>query len=420
MTKGRTRVIGPTYYLPGEGGITKGYTRSYTPPYDWVLTNSFTVPSTAKVRNVAICLDQTNPGPPYRSGGGLNILKFSRENYLANGNTESYRYKLVGNVADGASTLGNPSGFLFDANNVPDLAHSTFGDPSSYGATGWNMYKPGKPGADLGVFIAEMKDIPHMLRETAKFFRDAGRGAIFSGRRLGNTSLNVQFGWMPFLNDMCKFYNTHQTLDKRIGRLIQYNGRWERRGGPVAQTSTVDDTYEAERITMFSPAYSSMLYVLSTCKYRRIRYTNRHIWFEAAFRYYIPEHKLKSVWWNRAAVAQMFGGTISPSVLWEATPWSWLIDWFSNAGDVFANMSDGLAENLAAKYAYVMGTTEVTEVHSHHANGATSGGVHFDTTYTWTSKTRLGADPFGFGLTVDDFSIRQWSILASLGLARSR
>lgn len=142
------------------------------------------------------------------------------------------------------------------------------------------------------------------------------------------------------------------------------------------------------------------------------------VWFTAKFKYYIPPKSLSSVIWNRRAVASMFGGTITPSVLWEATPWSWLIDWFSNAGDVFANMSDGLADNLVASYAYVMGTRQYAASCQHIADAKTGTGVNFTTTHSWISKRRAEANPFGFGLTFDTLSAKQLSILISLGMAR--
>jgi hypothetical protein len=103
--------------------------------------------------------------------------------------------------------------------------------------------------------------------------------------------------------------------------------------------------------------------------------------------------------------------------VWELTPWSWLADWFTNVGDVVANMSTGYAENLAAQYAYVMGTTQISTCWDTSLN-TKQGVIHNSSGYTETYKHRVGASPFGFGLTSNDFSARQWSILAALGLSR--
>lgn len=426
---GRHRTMGPVVQKAGSLGETFGYTKSYYPPYPWNLTNTYQVPSIDKTLSYAAVGDDTHPGPPYRSGGPFQLMRYSVENFSTSVSIESYRYRLEGNVVDGLATRGDPSGWVKDSDGLPDLDNSSYGDVSSYGATGWSKFKPGKPAADLGVFLAEMKDIPRMMQQAARFFKGlspkALKGAKYKGqrysaaRKAGEASLSVQFGWMPFLSDMCKFYNAYKTFDDRIKRIIKYNGRWERRGGTVLASEDNEGGNEYTYATYFSPAYSSMLYSLSSCRCTRERSTSRNIWFEAAFRYYIPEYKFRDSKWRANAVRQMFGGTISPSVLYEATPWSWLVDYFSNMGDVVSNLSDGILEDLVAKYAYIMGTTETQEKHSHFARGATSGVVSLDTTYRWTCKTRMGANPFGFGLTMGDLSLRQSAILASLGLSRS-
>jgi hypothetical protein len=122
--------------------------------------------------------------------------------------------------------------------------------------------------------------------------------------------------------------------------------------------------------------------------------------------------------WRWNAAVHLFGLKPSPSVLWEIIPWSWLIDWCSNVGDVIDNLSARALDNLAAKYAYVMGTKkqEVTLI-------SVADFYNGPQTETWsgtfTRKLRQEASPFGFDLSSDMFSARQWSILAALGISRS-
>lgn len=145
--------------------------------------------------------------------------------------------------------------------------------------------------------------------------------------------------------------------------------------------------------------------------------TIQKVWFSARFRYWIPD--IGSIQWKRRAKLAYFGLMPSPSMVWELTPWSWLVDWFSNAGDVFSNMTNPIAENLVAKYAYVMGTTQRQTACE---SSVTVG--HTPIKYTWTGgftrKQRSAASPFGFGLSDGDLSARQWSILSALGISRMR
>lgn len=110
-----------------------------------------------------------------------------------------------------------------------------------------------------------------------------------------------------------------------------------------------------------------------------------------------------------------FGLNFSPSVVYELTPWSWLIDWFSNAGDCISNMTD--YNDLTAKYAYVMGSREsrfrIESEMYYHKTTLRDTFVH-----SLSRKQRVEANPFGFGLTWDALSARQLSILGALGIGR--
>jgi hypothetical protein len=118
-------------------------------------------------------------------------------------------------------------------------------------------------------------------------------------------------------------------------------------------------------------------------------------------------------------VRKVFGLTIGPAELWEAMPWSWLIDYFSNAGHVLSNMQNGVVGDVVAEEAWVMRKhiTQATQVSSLVWNDG-SMAVGSITAMSET-KCRLRANPFGFGLSTDDLSGRQIAILGALGISRA-
>jgi hypothetical protein len=297
-------------------------------------------------------------------------------------------------------------------------------DPSPYGATGWNRFRPGKPTADLGVVLGEAKDIPRMLKTSAKGFRDlwksmGGHSTQFGPKKVADHWLNTQFGWLPFLNDVRKFHKTWQNADRKMERIRSNNGRWVKSGGTVDTQTSSEVLASSATNTAHWPALASYLYAdpSKTGSHSVSRTESRRVWFEGSFKYYIPN--VNSVEWEMKALRVLYGASVNPALLWELTPWSWLVDWFSNAGDVIANLDDNLAENLAARYAYVMQTHEITgEVNStvRLKYGTLQGTWRFPVTW----KSRVGASPFGFGLTSSDLSARQWSILGALGITHSK
>lgn len=396
--------------------------------YNWVggawkyITSSLHPVGPNIVMRHKTCMDELHAGPPFRTGGPLAIRDYTDGRSVSNQGTYdawtpsgNLGYRYVGGFTCGP--LQSYTGFYSDASF---RAQTAFGDISSFGAGAWNRYRPGNPAADLGVFLAEMRDLPRMLSTSAKGFHDlwrsmGGSRTSFSPKKVADHWLNTQFGWLPFINDLNKLARASNTVDAMLNQVKRDNGRWVRRGGIVSQVNNRSVVKSDSSRTAHVPLLNSYYYPGGTTGSHRIYLDEvQTVWFSAAFRYYIPD--IGSVDWERRCKRAYYGLNISPSLIWELTPWSWLVDWFSNAGDVFANMSNPIAENLAAKYAYIMGETSrvVTceSVHLLSGQAHDASWVHFGKT-----KSRVSASPFGFGLTSGDLSARQWSILAALGVS---
>lgn len=289
----------------------------------------------------------------------------------------------------------------------------------TYGATGWKKFRPGNPTADLGVFVGEIREVPKMLKDTAIGFRDAWKsfGGTWNNksRALSNHWLSTQFGWLPFVSDLRKFYRTYQTINAQLERIRRYNGQWQKRGGSIVDSS---DTTLVGSSSIYSghwPALVTALYNSPQGSYAAVLHSTTRVWFEGSFRYWIPN--IDTPLWSARAVAELYGALPNPALIWELTPFSWLVDWCSNLGDILSNMDTGWADNLAAKYAYVMKSTEVTGEFSSFCN-LRGGLLHDCWTFPISWKSRAGASRFGFSLTESEFSVRQWSILAALGIQK--
>lgn len=117
---------------------------------------------------------------------------------------------------------------------------------------------------------------------------------------------------------------------------------------------------------------------------------------------------------------KLFGITLTPDVLWELAPWSWAIDWFSNAGDVIHNATSFGLAGLVMRYGYMMQETSYTITNSlDHMNliGSETRGMP-PSTFDTTVKSRRPANPFGFGFTGADLSPTQIAITVALGLTK--
>lgn len=388
--------------------------------------------------------DENHGKGPYNVGGPLNLWKYQIDPMMVYPCPElritygAWDYKYVGGfstrwVPNDEMQLGvrfisevfSPQ-WYYSQDPQPrssDGAH-TWGDVSSYGPTAWKKYRPGKSVADAGVFIGEIRDVPKMLRKSARYFRDLwvakwGRTPRKKFRSAADQWLNTQFGWLPFLSDLRKFYQAYRDTERIIAQIRCDNGQWIKRGGTVDQQEESEVVLKETEAHMSHPALIPQFYAgpPSGSWYQLTKSSGQKVWFEGRFRYWIPD--TTSVAWNARAIAEIYGIYPNPALLWELTPWSWLVDWGTNVGDVFSNLDTGLAENLAAKYAYVMGTKYTKYTLESKPCFATG----YSPTHTWvyelTRKTRVQANPFGFGLTDLDLTARQWSILGALGITRS-
>lgn len=358
------------------------------------------------------CTDQTNPGPPYRTGGPFSVIRYfvdyngsAFDSLCSYGSEERYHHWGTAYPPDGVFATLMSCG--------PSLAEmDSWADPSPYGATGWNKFKPGKPGASLSVFLGELRDVPRMFQFKLRRFKD-----------IGSQYLNYQFGWKPFLNDLRKFLQTTNSLQKRYNFLRRNNGRWLRRGGTVQKSVTTGD-HTAPALNLPLTSYQ---FPPGETPSGHIEWTeDDHIWFEAAMKFWVPEFETPNL---LPSIRQMYGLNLSPSVVWELVPWSWLADWFANIGDVMSNLSDtDAAPNLVAKYAYIMrhrkrtakydGSSTYYALRDLKSGSGSSATAFAHASVVWESEQRLPASPFGFGFTWDDLSLRQLAILAALGVTR--
>jgi hypothetical protein len=269
-----------------------------------------------------------------------------------------------------------------------------------------------------------------MLKTTAKDFARLHKAAsskhmylptelLRAPKDASSSWLNANFGWLPFLKDLQKFYELTQECDKRMEQLKRDNGRWIRRGGSFSGDQSEEVVFDQTNTPGFWPSLPYYAYNPSNLGEKSMTIvTDHHSWFSGKFKYYIP--LLRSPVWKPVALAHLYGLTPSPSLIYELTPWSWLADWASNLGDVISNLSDVVQDQLVADYAFLMSTTSRTATYRgtcHWINGTS-------TTLEWTAeqcyKQRVHASAFGFGFSRDDLSMRQNSILLALGINKFR
>jgi hypothetical protein len=185
---------------------------------------------------------------------------------------------------------------------------------------------PNTPTTDLPVFIAELKDLPHMIHQIGDLIRSRGR----KRPNAGSSYLAYAFGWKPLISDLLAMIDLTEETEKRqkyLQRLAK-GTRIKRKLG----SGTGDQSISG--LNTWSGATGSAVTF----------YTQHSVWeswYTAWAKCFIPIPSFEA---THAAAFRAVRGLSGPSLsqAWELLPWSWLVDYFTTFGDYLAATRGGI------------------------------------------------------------------------------
>ena len=287
---------------------------------------------------------------------------------------------------------------------------------------------PINPASNLGTGLAEtfregVPSLPgiQLWQSKTKFLKG-----------LGSEYLNYQFGWAPLHSEVKEVVNAARAHRE----LLQQYHRGE--GSDTHRTFE----YPIERSVKALPKTTGVVTTQpnpgvfneqATRQVFLVRETKK--WFEGCFTYGLPSSTDS---WRKALgfgsdADQLFGLALTPDILWELTPWSWAVDWFSNAGEVINNVTNFGLAGLVLRYGYIMEESiedvyaegsgwTFENVDSYSAKGgfkrSQKPSGQWRRGYKTVTKRRYPASPFGFSIGWEGLSPTQLAITAALGITR--
>jgi len=311
--------------------------------------------------------------------------------------------------------------------STPDMDEKSL---NADGTTAIARVAPTNPTANLGTTLAETfrEGVPSLpgiqsWQARTRFLKS-----------LGSEYLNYQFGWAPLkseINDVVNTARHHrdimQNYDHNEGNNIYRRfdfspeiQEWGEDLSPSNATAPLGTTY-LNSGAVANPAW------------RRVSVrTERKRWFEGCFTYGGPSgtDSFRNSLRFGSDADHLFGLDLTPDVLWELTPWSWAVDWFTNSGDVIKNITNFATAGLVMRYGYMMSETINTystqygdalwrhcdsrvplKTHGQREGSCSAG-------YKTIRRSRCPANPFGFGVGWEGLSPTQLAITAALGITR--
>lgn len=290
-------------------------------------------------------------------------------------------------------------------------------DLDASGATAIAQCSPVNPVSTLGTSFAETthEGLPRLpLVQTWKKRTSIAKAA-------GSEYLNQVFGWLPLVSEITDVRDAARRHRDILNQYHRDEGRNVRREFHFP-TENSSASYKTTGFADFK-GQGNLWTIGQTPVERTITITSsKRKWFVGSFTYGTP-HQTDS--WGRAIgigsdADKLYGIALTPDVVWELTPWSWAVDWFSNAGDVVKNITNFELAGQVMRYGYMMEESSSTITASLAGTGfyGDTSGAAPSSSIQHVSKVRAPANPFGFGLSWEGLSPTQILISAAIGITR--
>lgn len=303
-------------------------------------------------------------------------------------------------------------------NDWPEPPVSSIAELSALGTTAIARCIPTNPLAGLTVALGELRSEGIPTIAGATLLKDRTHLA----RSAGSEYLNHQFGWIPLVNDIQSMAYSAKNSKELVDEYVRNSGkRLKRRYSfPVEKSETTSRVAEGIAALPKPELSNISLYLSCNPEVYLTRTIEVERWFSGCFTYYLPSHE--GVDRSAAIANKLYGTRLTPETLWNLTPWTWALDWVGNFGDVVHNVSQFSQDGLVMPYGYMMERSIMTDHYvstgTRYKSYPSEDPFTCSQTFTTEVKQRIPATPFGFGLVFEEFTQRQWSILAALGLSR--
>jgi hypothetical protein len=308
----------------------------------------------------------------------------------------------------------------FDPEPFMGLSGESFDEMIAHGSTGIARSIPTIPNLSVFTVLGELREglasIPghqlyKMMKESPKW---ANRIQVI-GKGGSSEFLNWIFGLAPTFGDIDKLnlINTDKVAGVRAKLNSDFHAIYKRR-------RTIKETHEVTTDEYADyPQMPPSIFILYDGRTRNEVVTDTKVWFSGAFDHSAWAPTANDRLNDLLNAGEDLGLLPNAERVWQLIPYSWLVDWFLNFGDVLTNISYLGRSGIQLLYGYVMADTHRTRTSTW--SGIVEG--HYRTYTTVSSeriRQRVRATPYGFGLKLQDLTPMQLAILASLGITRTK
>jgi hypothetical protein len=365
------------------------------------------------------------------------------------GGTPSYIDNFIGNPLDKLNWFGTDM-FPLSSSNVSQLASNTNyasqinqfshggssdNDLLAMGTTAITRTRPNKTPVSMTTAAVELlrEGLPFRELITERRWREIFKDiqnhglASTSVKNLSDVFLSHQFGVQPLISDIGSAIELVHRSDRVLTRLqddAKYGATRSRYTFPNT-SSVVKETSNVTYAPWGLGTSQHWLNLTGPVSEVKLETTYRKkTWFSGSWAVFMPDPSPaeENLHMLSERLRLDWGIDMDISTIWNLAPWSWLIDWEFNMGDVIENFSHFSDQSVLLKYGYIMETATASRTFSRpnvflqKDYNATEPAFMYD--IISTRKHRLRATPYGFGKTFGSLSNVQKAILAAIGVTR--
>jgi len=201
----------------------------------------------------------------------------------------------------------------------PSVTNSPVCDPGFNARAFEAMFPTLEQGLSLTNFLLELTDVKHVLPLFTKW-----RGI---SRKIAEGHLMYAFGVRPFLQDVKKLYEVITDHDRIIQNFLERRGTIQKR-----YYREIDPTIRTD--TGWCATAHQHLQTRVVVKETREQHATMTYKFDC------PDLDTRAL--KVKALREMLGLRLTPSVIWEAIPFSFVVDWFFRVQDFLESQEEAL------------------------------------------------------------------------------
>jgi len=343
------------------------------------------------------CSDNTTPRPHKYPTSWSKYRKKSVGGVLTG--TCPYSYTTGGTVTFNSCRTINRTNYAY----CPDITPINFG----YWVTlALGNLNPRRPHTDLPLFLFELREFPGMLRDLGRVLQ----GRISPGDVPGG-HLAYEFGWRPLFSDLNSLLGLRRAIKARARYLSALEGGKSIFRRRLTSNRLIQDTVSPTPYTAYNVGPSTNPWALRA-KVKTTEYLD--VWFTARAKLRDPIPSFVDL--PNRALRHAYGLTPRPDLVWNAIPWSWLTDWYTNFGDML-EATDAL-QHLRVQDMCIMAHSTVE---SRLIDVEVKSGLSYTESvlYTEYKQRSVSTSPTSHLVATPFLNGRQQSILGSLVTSRA-